>query len=270
MRKKIVLGLAICFMLVAGKLFAADGDLIVNGNVGIGTTAPNFQGVNNVVALAVNGGSGKYGMLELARGGIVNAENELGVITFYRGTDRAVAIGAVKEGNGAGGYLVIATEATDGGFRERVRVTAAGNVGIGTTTPEYTLHVNGSFAAATKNFDIQDPRYNDSKKRLIHSTLEGPEVAVYYRGESQLINGKAVIKLPGYFEALTKKENRTVLLTPKFEKDDETVSSLAASAVVNGEFKTIAIDKVNMSQKFYWEVKAVRSDVKPLEVEVKK
>lgn len=47
--KKVILGLLIAFTFVTSSLFAADGDLIVNGNVGVGTTTPAMK-------LDVNGG----------------------------------------------------------------------------------------------------------------------------------------------------------------------------------------------------------------------
>ena len=102
--------------------------------------------------------------------------------------------------------------------------------------------------------------------KIIHASLEGPENAVFYRGEAQLRDGKALIVLPEYFEALTKKEGRTVLITPKFEQDEEKVSQLAASSVTNGRFMVRTIDGNNPNTKFYWEVKAVREDVPDLEV----
>ncbi len=146
-------------------------------------------------------------------------------------------------------------------------------VGIG-TSPSYSYrldvsgntNIQGTLYAYTKNFMIDHPLDPENKK-LVHSSLEGPEVGVYYRGESQLENGKAEVVLPNYFEALTRKENRTVLLTPKFDSFDEPVSQLAASAVENGKFKVKATDSQNPNQKFYWEVKAVRADIAPLEVE---
>lgn len=124
--------------------------------------------------------------------------------------------------------------------------------------------ITGSLTATSKSFEIDHPA--KPGYRLVHSSLEGPEVGVYYRGESRLIQGKATIMLPDYFEALTQKGNRTVLLTPKFD-DDEPISNLAASAISNGKFSVRAIDNSNNSQKFYWEVKAVRSDIPSLTVE---
>ncbi|MDE2102533.1 MAG: hypothetical protein KGL39_35125, partial [Patescibacteria group bacterium] len=126
------------------------------------------------------------------------------------------------------------------------------------------LSVSGTLTATTKNFKITDPL--NPNDWLYHSSLEGPEVGVYYRGLAQLKNGVAVVKLPNYFEALTRKTDRTVLLTPQFTNINQPVSELAASPVVNGEFTVKAIDNNNPSQAFSWEVQAVRADVPPLQV----
>ncbi len=120
----------------------------------------------------------------------------------------------------------------------------------------------------TKNFMAHHP-LDPEKKFLIHATLEGPEAAVYYRGEAQLSKGSATVKLPDYFEKLTRKENRTILLTPIIEKN-EPISTLATTEVKNGKFAVKSIDEKNPSQKFYWEVKAVRADVDLLSVEIPK
>ncbi|BBM87981.1 hypothetical protein [Candidatus Uabimicrobium amorphum] len=143
----------------------------------------------------------------------------------------------------------------------------ANNLG-GHLIVEKDLRVLGKLNAKTKQFVIDHP--TNHEKDLQHSTLEGPEIGVYYRGESQLINGKTTIVLPEYFEALTHAENRTVLITPKCDPGENKTSALAASAVRNGQFSVTAIDDNNKRQRFYWEVKAVRSDVPHLDVEVVK
>lgn len=128
---------------------------------------------------------------------------------------------------------------------------------------------NGHFYAlgnvtcgGTKEFRIPHP--TEAGKDLVHAAVEGPEAAVFYRGEAQLTNGTAEITLPDYFEALTRTEDRTAQLTCK---------NGWSPLYVDGE---IADDKLivkttdagDPSQTFYWEVKAVRADVAPLEVEV--
>ncbi|WP_339734895.1 hypothetical protein [uncultured Gimesia sp.] len=126
-----------------------------------------------------------------------------------------------------------------------------------------TLSVSG-----TKNFVIDHP-LDREKKELVHASLEGPEAGVYYRGTGKLSDGRIEIKLPDYFEALVRKEGRTVMLTPICDGDNP-VSMLAASEVRDGVFTVQYIDNKNCSQRFYWEVKAIRGDIPELVVNRKK
>ncbi len=117
----------------------------------------------------------------------------------------------------------------------------------------------GSVSSTIKRFDIPHPTLK--RFGLVHSCLEGPEAGVYYRGVGQLREGEAVILLPKYFEALTLGENRTVVLTAKGNRP----FLLSHSEVKNGQFTVYG----NIPDgEFSWEVKAVRSDVPELEVEV--
>ncbi len=145
-------------------------------------------------------------------------------------------------------------------------VYAEGTVGAGPENGPAKAYMDrdGNIVGVSKNFVIDHPSKEGYK--LVHGTLEGPESAVFYRGESQLASGKAIIFLPDYFESLTRVEGRTVLLTPKFE-GTEPISNLASSQVKDGKFSVRGIDSNNPSQKFFWEVKGVRSDIPELVVE---
>jgi hypothetical protein len=123
--------------------------------------------------------------------------------------------------------------------------------------------VNGDFTVTNgaKNFRMVHPL--DDTKYLTHSCIEGPECAVFYRGEGVTVDGICEITLPDYFEAITMATDRSVLVTALFEDDAEEFGMVAASRVAAGKFRVrSALD----SQKFFWEVKAVRSDISPLEV----
>jgi hypothetical protein len=89
---------------------------------------------------------------------------------------------------------------------------------------------------------------------------------VYYRGSGQLVDGRAEVELPEYFEALARPEDRTVMLTAVCD-EDEPVAALAASPVRGGRFIVRGPRGANPSQRFHWEVKAVRADVDRLEAE---
>lgn len=124
--------------------------------------------------------------------------------------------------------------------------------------------VNGrssTLTAAIKNFVIDHPIKPGYE--LAHSSLEGPEIGVFYRGTGRLSHGRATVVLPDYFDALTRDGSATVLLTAKgdqpfllsYDRFDEK-SFVVHGAKADGEFD--------------WEVKATRQDVPPLEIERKK
>jgi hypothetical protein len=132
--------------------------------------------------------------------------------------------------------------------------------------------VLGTLDAANFSSPNKALRDRPSRRRgapaLRHACLEGPESAVYYRGEGSLVDRRAVVKLPRYFEALTRVPGRSVLLTPKIDPPRlSAFAQLAASAVVDGQFEVIAAEGGDPEQEFYWEVKAERADVERLDVE---
>jgi hypothetical protein len=173
-------------------------------------------------------------------------------------------------GTGNYGQCSINASKSGLGFSDILIGTAGSNVTLGAAST--TVHVNGTFTATTKNFKIPHP-LAPQDKYLIHSCLEGPEITVYYRGETVTANGQAEVTLPDYFEALTSSTDRSVLLTQIFEDDSEaiigsnTFSMLMASRVKDGKFKIRSSEPV---AKVWWEVKAVRRDVDPLVKETRK
>ena len=58
----------------------------------------------------------------------------------------------------------------------------------------------GRVISTSKFFRIDHPLAPE-RKYLEHCSLEGPEAAVYYRGEARLLDGVATVVLPDYFEA---------------------------------------------------------------------
>jgi hypothetical protein len=72
-----------------------------------------------------------------------------------------------------------------------------------------SVFVQGTLSAATKNFQIQHPTM--PAYYLVHSSLEGPERGMYYRGKLKTSN---IIHLPDYWLDLTDDTDITVQLTP--------------------------------------------------------
>jgi hypothetical protein len=134
--KKKILGLAMGLLLVGFNVFAADGDLIVNGNLGIGTTAPTE-------ALQVNRSAAGNSMIQIINDYSTSAAQALFRVTTDEGT---VSFGASASGhsfpkaliwsNLPNRDLVFATNSS-----EKMRVTSGGNVGIGTTSPANILSI---------------------------------------------------------------------------------------------------------------------------------
>jgi len=115
---------------------AGNGNIILSphgtGNVGIGTSSPT----NNVgwTTLSLNSGT-NGGLLELLK-------NETRTFLMFNPSGTSDTLLLATTGNG----LRFSTNNT-----ERLRITSTGNVGIGTTSPDANLTVNGaaSFAAGT-------------------------------------------------------------------------------------------------------------------------
>lgn len=113
-------------------------------------------------------------------------------------------------------------------------------------------------SARAKRLVINHP--TNTSQNLVHASLDGPEHAVFYRGEGLLVNGTAVVRLPAYFEDLTDIKGRTVQVTAR----GTIPFMLSCTDVANAEF---SVHSEQLDGQFYWEVKAVRRDIEPLSPE---
>ena len=117
--------------------------VFTNTNVGIGTTSPVAkldisQGAGGTAQNVINSGEVAFRFstkventnvnTPVFRQGIYHNNTENATIAFYRG------------GSSVGGFMTFQTQ----NGNERMRITATGNVGIGTTSPGYKLDVSGN------------------------------------------------------------------------------------------------------------------------------
>jgi len=134
-----------------------------------------------------------------------------------------------------------------------------GCVGIGTTSPGYTLQVVGSFGATSKSFIIDHPTKPD--KKLQYGSLEGPEHSVYLRGRSQY----KIIDLPDYWPELVHEESITVQLTPVGYHQH-----LYVERIRDNKVQINTRDKLERRVDYFYNIYAERKDVAKLEVEIDK
>ena len=205
------------------------------------------------------------------KGFVVDPEGNMGVGTSAPDETLHVAGDSLIEGLIKGGGLdgQFGTSAVINGFDvrygQRPFVLVYGGTGSAETDIQiHAINPVDPNQSVFKTFIIDHPQ--DPARHLVHAALEGPEGAVYYRGAAQLSGGEARVKLPDYFEALTRAEGRTVQLTNIDGFDRLAVRTVEGAKIHEGAFVVVSEDPESV-QRFDWEVKAVRADGPPLAVE---
>ena len=103
-----------------------------DGNLGIGTTSP-------ATILDIDDGA----VSDIRIRGNATTNTRFAGIAFYNtaGTDTVASITADRDGANDAGLIAFDTQPAGGGNTERMRITSAGLVGIGTTSPTEELHL---------------------------------------------------------------------------------------------------------------------------------
>ena len=130
-----------------GASTIANSPIFVSGsNVGIGTMNP--QATLDVQSFSQT--QPGVGVNLLNTSGLPESESLTRVL--FAGENRTTGFALIQAGGtdwGSGNGFLAFQVAQSGSLAERVRFTASGNVGIGTTSPAYTLDVAGTIRATT-------------------------------------------------------------------------------------------------------------------------
>ena len=145
------------------------------GDVGIGTSSPSAK------LEVANAAEGAY---LIAGGDNVNNGRAL----VFTSSTSGVTNGALHTINAQSGNGVIAFSTAS---TERMRITSGGNVGIGTTSPDAKLDVNGGVNGTHAIFSGQDGR---GLKISTENTLNNDDGVVY---DAQTSTGKHLFKIAG-------------------------------------------------------------------------
>jgi len=192
-----------------------------------------------------------------------------GQLTFANGNadwwkPQGAIYGCVESKDSCGRVVIYASEnnaVTTIGF-----VHLRGLCLLGCFCTPYCLCASTCIGSPTKNFEIEHPLASDESPNkynmmhLVHSTLEGPEYGVYYRGSSQLDSGAVKVDLPEYFEALAEKTDATVQLTPVGGISNLTIKLDNENVFSNNSFCVCTDEAGNQTQCFHWIVNGRRID----------
>jgi len=240
---------------------SSNVNIDTNGFVGLGTNDPatrlDVVGTYRIADNTTNSNNKLHRMLGRH---YTNAEQEVNIFSsISTSSTNALSFGGGSSSYNTATNIYFYTAANNTSTyavgQERMRITNAGNIGIGVTSdPSSKLHVNGELTASTKTFDIEHP--TQSGKRLIHGCFEGPEYGVYFRGKTQ----DSGIQAPEYWSGLVDMDSMTVDVTPIGANQSIYVDRIED----NGDVYVGANTEVPLN--YFYIVYGERKDIDPLVV----
>jgi hypothetical protein len=223
-----------------------DNNIVaVNGNFGAGTMSPTHR-VHAVDTLPNSDNAAVYGVHAVTEGYGIGVQGE-GKYIGVKGNVTGNTNYNIK-----GGYFDATNNGSGGAYGIYATVSSSGTGNHYAAYFEGDVHVNGTLSKSAGSFKIDDPR-DPANKYLIHSFVESPDMKNVYDGVVTLDqNGRAVVKLPDYFQVLNK--DYRYLLTP--------IGAPAPNLYIEQEIQNnqFVIAGGNPGQKVSWQVTGIRKD----------
>ena len=251
-------GSNVCIGYQAGNQSAKDQTVIIGnyaGYSGVGTNSVcigQYAGYNslgsNCVAVGYQSSYNNSGSFSVSlgyRAGYTNQGNNAIAIGSQAGETSQPANSIVLNASGSS----LNGLSSGGLYVNPIR----SQVGVGANVLSWSSVSSEIYLNTSKTFVIDHPVEND--KYLVHACLEGPEAGVYYRGQSEIVNGESVeVTLPEYVKSFS---DFTVQITGIYNGIE--IINYNAGEVIDGKFTVYG-----KNGSFYWLVQAMRL---PIETE---
>ena len=181
------------------------------GNVGIGTSSPDTKlQVNGTITSFLSSGSPSFGNgINILTSPGTYTSGDGGILQFQNEDVITGGIRAIRDGGSWGGSLLFYTHNLTAGntfdstFLERMRITSAGNVGIGTTSPSEKLHVTNSSLVGTTVGSNVVARFSTLSSGKDSTILLSDGVA--YSSKISMLSGDLHLSTEGKISAVTVK-----------------------------------------------------------------
>jgi hypothetical protein len=145
----------------AGLVTAATGSIAYGAfsdKVGIGTASPGVElDISGSGDQQIRIGS-STARAQLQFNGVKTTNAEFAELSFANAGDSVAGIQVHRQGANDQASMQFLTQAAGGSVATRMTISGSGNVGIGTTSPDYKLQVDGDIAPETTNtYDLGAP-----------------------------------------------------------------------------------------------------------------